>query len=111
MTTNEFLQKYRRVRFGMNVTRPRVKCADGYTVSIQAGYGIYSIPREDADAYEAVELGFPSKVDRKLRPYASCGVYGYVPVELVDEILQKHGGISEIDYSNGTGCDWEDHED
>ena len=70
MTINEFLQKYRLVRHGMNVTRPRVKCADGYTVSVQAGWGIYSTPREDADAYAAVELGYPSAVDEELRPYA-----------------------------------------
>lgn len=30
MTINEFLQKYRRVEHGMNVTRPRVLCADGF---------------------------------------------------------------------------------
>lgn len=35
MKVNEFLQKYRRTEHGMNVTRPRVRCADGFTVSIK----------------------------------------------------------------------------
>lgn len=44
MTINEFLRKFRRVEHGMNVTRPRVFCTDGFTVSVQAGCGIYSTP-------------------------------------------------------------------
>lgn len=112
MTSNEFLQKYRLVRHGMNVTRPRVKCADGWTVSVQAGWGIYSTPREDADRYEAVELGYPSKADKKLMPYAedkSCPmgtVYAYVPVGLVDSVLEKHGGIVGADFSNDQAGYW-----
>lgn len=94
-TVNGFLQKYRRVEFGMNVTRPRIKCADGYSVSAQAGYGIYSVPRTDADSYNSVELGYPSKEDEELIPYAEDQgspldtVYAYVPTEIVDEVLKN----------------------
>ena len=100
MQINEFLQRYRRVRFGMNETRPRVMCADGYSVSVQAGWGIYSTPREDADSYTHVELGYPSAQDAELIPYAQNPgapldtVYAYVPVEIVDAVLEKHGGIT-----------------
>ena len=111
MTINEFLQKYRLVRDGMNVTRPRVKCADGFTVSVQAGWGIYSSPRCDADAYSAVELGYPSEVDHDILAYAESPeyptdtVYGHVPVEVVDRMLEKHGGIVGADFSNDqSGC-------
>lgn len=114
MIINEFLQEYRKVRFGMNVTRPRVRCADGYTVSVQAGWGMYSNPREDADSYEAVELGYPSCEDAEILSYAEnaeipCNtVYGYVPVDIVDALLQKHGGIVGADFSNDhAGC-WEE---
>lgn len=111
---NEFLQKYRRVLHGINVTRPRVKCADGYTVSVQAGWGIYSQPREDADAYTAVELGYPSAGDEELCPYAESPddllgtVYGYVPVTLVDAVLEKHGGIVGADFSNDQDGRWKE---
>lgn len=114
MTINEFLQKFRRVRHGMNVIRPRVICADGFTVSVQAGRGIYSIPREDADHYEAVELGYPSAADEQLTPYAETPesptgtVYGYVPVALVDSVMEKHGGIVGVDYSNDHAGLWKE---
>lgn len=112
MQINEFLQRYRRVRFGINVTRPRVMCADGYTVSVQAGRGMYSTPREDADSYTRVELGYPNMEDAELTPYAENPdapldtVYAYVPVEIVDAVLEKHGGIAGPDFSNGTDRDW-----
>ena len=110
MTNNDFLQKYRRVEYGMNVTRPRVRCADGYTVSVQAGYGLYSIPRADADRYKNVELGYPSTIDEELDEYAESpgGVYGYVPVRLVDKVLEKHGGIVGTDFLNVTPGNWPD---
>lgn len=114
MTTNEFLQKYRAVnRYGDNATRPRVKCADGYTVSIQAGRGIYSKPRGDSANYTHVELGFPSTADRELMGFAedpehlTDTVYGYVPVTIVDYVLSQHGGIVGADLSN-IGGEWND---
>ena len=112
MQINDFLLCCRRVRFGMNVTRPRVLCADGYTVSVQAGRGMYSTPREDADSYTRVELGYPSAQDAELIPYAENPdapldtVYAYVPVEIVDAVLEKHGGITGADFSNGTAAEW-----
>lgn len=111
-TVNGFLQKYRRVEFGMNVTRPRIKCADGYSVSAQAGYGIYSVPRTDADFYNAVELGYPSAEDKEFIPYAEDQgspldtVYAYVPTEIVDEVLKKHGGIIGADFGNDMSRKW-----
>lgn len=115
MTINEFLQKYRRVEYGMNVVRPRVRCADGYTVSVQAGYGIYSVPRCDADAYTAVELGYPSQVDEIILPFGEnekypekSSVFGCVPVEIVDRLLDAHGGIIGTDFSNDGAGKWRD---
>lgn len=112
MTVNEFLQNYWLVRFGMNVTRPRVRCADGYTVSVQAGVGMYSVPRAACEEYVAVELGYPSMPDEELRPYAEneddlcASVYCFVPVDLVDSVLQKHGGIVGTDFSNDRAGYW-----
>lgn len=115
MTINEFLQKYRKQRYGMQIVRPRVRCADGYTVSVRAGDIYYSSPREDdVDYYDKVELDYPSDEHSELIEYAEdadwpCDtVYGYVPVELVDKILAMHGGIVGADFSiDGAGF-WED---
>lgn len=116
MTINEFLQKYRRVENGMNVTRPRVKCADGFTVSVQAGCGCYSAPYGDADRYTMVELGYPSSVDDIILPYGEnvetpreSSVFGHVPVEVVDQLLEAHGGIVGADFSNDRAGKWREH--
>ena len=112
MTINEFLQRFRRVEHGMNVTRPHVLCADGFTVSVQAGCGIYSTPNCDADAYTHVELGYPSRKEEALLEYAvnsrwpTDTVYAYVPVELVDKVLDAHGGITGADFLNDHTGKW-----
>lgn len=115
MTINEFLQKYRKQRNGMQIVRTRVRCADGYTVSVQAGEMWDSEPRRDAEIYRKVELGYPTAADEELRDYAEKKrdlrktVYGFVPVKLVDEVLTKHGGILGADFSNDVAGFWEDN--
>lgn len=87
-----------------HVYLPVVVCADGFRVSIQAGAALYSIPREDGMyPYSAFELGYPSEEEPLINEYAeyygSDGidytdtVYPFVPTELVDEVLRKHGYI------------------
>lgn len=104
MTTNEWLQKTRKVvtgrGFDFEEVRPRVVCADGYSVSIQANKFTYCSPRIDGAAhYDEVELGYPSAEDPLINDYAEDSeyytetVYAYVPVEIVDKLLEKHGGI------------------
>ena len=88
---------------------PRVLCADGYSVSIQGGYGSYCAPKptthEDKTiyTYTEVELGFPNMEDILINEYAESPpsedgsgsyegtVYPYVPVSIVNELLVKHG--------------------
>ena len=77
----------------------RVCCADGFEMSVQANVSAYCSPRENSGKYELVEVGFPSAVEPMLMPYAerrdkpTKTVYGYVPVEVVTNVLAKHGGI------------------
>lgn len=78
----------------------RVVCADGASVSIQAGGGVYCTPRDNHGPYTHIEAGFPS-----VEPPASwcvyaedasdlCGtVYGYMPYGCVDEFINIHGGM------------------
>ena len=105
MKINEFLQKYRKVKKiipGMTSSHtPHVICKDGFKMSVQAGQSLYSEPKDVADSYEEMEVGYPSKEERLLARYAEDGgnlcdtVYGYVPCSIIDKIIEKHGGIDE----------------
>ena len=105
MKINEFIQKYRKVRKlvpGMTKTyNPHVICKDGFKMSVQAGQSLYSTPKDVADDYEDAEVGYPSTEESLLTTYAEdnnnlCDtVYGYVPCSIIDEVIEKHGGIDE----------------
>ncbi len=78
----------------------RVVCTDGFTMSVQAGIYNYCDPQEtDAPKYDLVEVGFPTAKEPMLMPYAEAPedptgtVYAYVPVELVTNVIVKHGGL------------------
>ena len=80
--------------------RPYVLCKDGFTISVQASEFHYCTPRiNGAVKYETVELGFPNIEDSLIIDYAEESerptdtVYGYVPVYIVNELVEKHGGI------------------
>jgi translation initiation factor 2B subunit (eIF-2B alpha/beta/delta family) len=112
MKINEFIQKYRKVKKldwpafrgfpGMTSSHtPYVVCKDGFKMSVQAGQSLYSEPRDVADSYEEAEVGFPSTEETLLTSYAEdnenlCDtVYGYVPCSIIDQVIEKHGGIDE----------------
>jgi len=78
----------------------RVVCADGFTMSVQASAYNYCQPQESgAPKYDLVEIGFPTAKEPMLMPYAETPenptdtVYAYVPVELVTNVIVKHGGM------------------
>lgn len=86
------------------VLRPKVVCNDGFSISIQASEYHYCEPRQNRISnYKSVELGFPSAEEELISEYAEDDddnltntVYGWVPVEIVDQLLQKHGGIDYL---------------
>ena len=89
----------------------RVVCADGFSVSIQANDTAYCEPRiSGAERYHRVELGFPSGADEMILDYAEDPtrptetVYGYVPVEVVNFLIAKHGGIADGNAPPGVIC-------
>lgn len=97
-----FLKDTYGIEYGMQRTRPRVRCQDGFEMSVQAGVMLYSIPRlnlSDGD-YTACEIGFPNREEELIKQYAEDPknltetVYGYVPVKLIDEVIKKHGGFA-----------------
>lgn len=84
--------------------RKAIKCVDGFTLSVQGGtHTHYCTPREHCNYYVEVECGYPSSKEELLMPYAedesnpTKTVYGYVPIEVVEQIVIKHGGIISKD--------------
>lgn len=80
--------------------RKYILCTDGFCVSVQGGTSFhYCYPREHVNEYQAVELGFPSMADPLILEYAedesepTRTVYGYVPIEIVEQLVNKHGGL------------------
>jgi len=85
----------------MHKRNKEVVCADGFKMSVQAHDMAYSIPRaNDAEVYEQVEIGFPSQREELIMPWCENAdeptdtVYGYVPVDVVTNVIVKHGGIA-----------------
>lgn len=99
MTVKEFLIcTYEIVDFGMGkfqTRRPHVMCNDGFTISIQADEFTYCNPRKNMTGgeYTHVELGFPSERDELIEEYRQGDIYPYVPMELVEKLIEKHSGF------------------
>ena len=82
---------------------PHIVCSDGFEMSVQVGYHLYSEPKKVAKRYSKVEIGFPSDHEPLIEEYAESfsedapdytdTVYPYVPVKIVNKVLKKHGGI------------------
>lgn len=79
--------------------RPQIVCKDGFAMSVQGSDGHCCTPRTNGYYYSHVEVGYPSEEEILLMEYAKGAssptqtVYGWVPVEIVDKIIEKHGGI------------------
>lgn len=88
-----------------------ITCADGFSLSVQANNGAYCRPRTNIAEWSAVEVGFPSAKPEFFAEYAESSgytnedtgevefidytntVYGYVPIELVEQCIELHGGM------------------
>lgn len=76
-------------------------CSDGFSISIQGSRCHYCSPKLDLDDgnYESLELGFPSESDSLIIKYAdhptvpTKSIYAYVPMNTVETLIEKHGGI------------------
>ena len=85
-----------------------VVCADGFTVSVQAHAGAYCIPKmTGAPVYREVEVGFPSIKEPMLMEWCEEAhrptdtVYAYVPVQVVTNVIAKHGGMGSGEVPRG----------
>ena len=83
---------------------PKIICADGFKMSVQVGWGMYCSPRDDIGPWYKAEIGFPSSREETIMTYIDGDentdptdtVYGYVPLEIIVDIINKHGGCKEI---------------
>ena len=92
---------------GMKINK-QVVCADGFAMSVQANETAYCHPRtNNAEAYEEVEVGFPTKKEELLMEWAedpsqpTNTVYGWVPISQVLLVIAKHGGMVEGEVPRG----------
>lgn len=80
---------------------PRIYCNDGFDISIQVHHGAYCASENGAREFgldwQMVEWGYPSEplTDEKynLEDEYGTSVGGYVPIEVMEELIEQHGGI------------------
>jgi hypothetical protein len=78
---------------------PEIVCVDGFTMSVQASIYHYCEPRDNDGPYTQFEVGYPSEREESLMPFCEDAdkptdtVYGYVPYEVVMDVIEKHGGV------------------
>ena len=74
---------------------PTLVCRDGFSMSVQAGRAKFSVPDVDgAFHYSHVEIAHTTHCD-ELDAYGDEfeGIYHFVPVDVVEKLLEKHGGL------------------
>ncbi len=100
MTLKEFIIKtgvFDRTGF---LLRPHIICNDGFKVSVQASRFHNCMPKGNHNHYTYVEVGFPTEIEPELLEYAenptvpTDTVYAYVPICIMQSIIEKHGGIN-----------------
>lgn len=78
-----------------------IECANGLRMSVQASQTHYCTPRNSTGPWVEVEVGYPSSPVQELKEYAENDyeltntVYAYVPVGLVEQIVEENGGLHE----------------
>jgi hypothetical protein len=79
-----------------------IYCVDGTSLSVQASRKHSCVPKNNEGPYTAVEVGFPSvKPPESWRTFTkqdfdvkACDtVYHFLPLELVGQFIDAHGGI------------------
>ena len=76
---------------------PRIVCKSGLAMSVQASRFHYCSPRDDEGPWDKVEIGYPNKWLTELEEYGDGeNIFGFVPIELVEKIIEDNGGIGEV---------------
>jgi len=81
--------------------KPQIICNDGFKMSVQGSAGHYCEPRQVERDYYKMEIGFPSEEEPLISEFAedksnlTGTVYGWVPCDIIDDVIKKHGGINK----------------
>ena len=101
MNLDEFIRAtYKEIDF---YVRPRIFCNDGFNFSVQGGVGSYSSPRKNSKDFTRMEIGFPSEVEELIMQFSEDKemptetVYGWVDCDIIQNVIDKHGGIDEVE--------------
>ena len=79
-------------------------CNNGLIFSLQTSESHYCTPQNDTGPWTHVEIGFPNRKIDALMPYADGAwrdcpptddVYAYVPMDIVQEMIDANGGLIE----------------
>ena len=111
MNLEKFILKTFKEEYGY-CFRPRIVCNDGFNMSVQGSSGHYCNPRKTQNWYNSLEIGFPSNQEVLINSYAEIKdnwtgtVYGYVPCNIIQDVIDKHGGINQdATFSGSTQAD------
>jgi hypothetical protein len=89
-----------KITYGIRRPAPHLRCADGFTLSVQASTLHFCFPRTETGPYTKVELGYPTSMVPEFMEYAEDTlrptetVYSHVPINLVLDIINRHGGVA-----------------
>ena len=73
----------------------RLQCSDGFSMSVQASESHYSEPRTNQGPYSKVEVWLCGEVPEWSEYGDGEDPYAFVPIELVAQLIDHHGGIKE----------------
>lgn len=92
MTVREWLKETVSKEYQL---RDHVTCKDGTVLSVQASSMHYCYPKMDSlDDYSSVEVSVVSGEElNEAMQYFNSGVYGFVPVGLLEEVVADRGGL------------------
>lgn len=102
MLSNARIKRYQEYTIKDNIKR--IEMADGESLSVQASSSHYCEPREDIAYWTHVEVGYPSVSPPETwseyfdgdwdNSDGTDSVYGYVPIDLVIDFINEHGGLA-----------------
>ena len=90
------LEKLQIKEDGLN---PCLVCKDGFWLSVQGDRSAYSKPRSkevNIYGYDSMEIRGSDVLPQEFSQYQDgkgSRIYGYVPVEMIENLLASHGGV------------------
>jgi len=103
--TVEYLQRMEELieyqGFVSTTILPSIETNNGLEIAIQAGELFCCSPRDNYGPWELVEINYINRRIEKLTAYADDAeniedtIYRWVPVDLIDEIVEENGGIKK----------------